>query len=104
MTRRAILKFIHSFIFRKTILEGINWLIALVSNLLQRGFNNVAISNVLIPIIPSKQLWEFISTLNEEVQNEYWLNTYPRFFNLSTSEKIFGIQKLLEYKALFFST
>lgn len=95
------LSFIHSFIFRKSIIEGFEWVKKLLKSLQQNGFDNKALSNILIPITQSKDLWDFISTLNEEIQVEYWQKIYPNFFYIPIEEKIFGIQMLMKHKRFF---
>jgi len=93
--------FAHSFIFRKSIIEGFDWIESLFKELQQRKFSNNALSNVLIPLNQSQQLWVFISTLDVEIQNKYWQNIYPNFYNISDDEKAFGIKMLLKHKRYF---
>lgn len=95
------IRFVHSFFFRKSFLEGFEWIKDLVKKLLQNGFSYKAVSNILIPINQSKELWDFVFTLNEEVQNEYWKNFYPSFYNISVDEKILGVEMLIKYKRFF---
>lgn len=95
------LRFIHSFIFRKSVIEGFDWVTTLLKTLQGKGFSNKALSNILIPLNQSKQLWEFISTLEEEIQLEYWQNVYPRFYNIPVEEKIIGVQMLMKHKRFF---
>jgi hypothetical protein len=95
------LKFIRSFFFRKSILEGFKWITKLFKILLENGFNSKALSNILLPINQTKQLWDFVSTLDKEIQNEYWQNMYPTFYNIPVEEKIIGVQMLMEHKRFF---
>lgn len=95
------LRFIYSFIFRKSILEGFDWITFLLKRLQQKGFSNKALANLLIPLNHSKQLWDYVSSLDEEIQNEYWENISPTFYHISIDEKILGIQMLMKYKRFF---
>jgi len=95
------LGFIRDFISRKSMDKGFKWVTKLFKSLQQKEFNNKELSNILLPIYQSKQLWDFVSTLNKELQNEYWQNMSPAFYNASLEEKIIGIQKLIEYKRFF---
>lgn len=45
----------------------------------------------------SGALWEAIETFDIETKNEYWLKINPNFYHLSTSEKVYGIEKLIHY-------
>ena len=95
------LQFIHSFMFRKSILEGIERIKNLVSALKQKGFSGKALSNILIPLNQTKQIWDFVSSLDNETQEEYWANIYPSFYQISVDEKVFGIKKLISHKRFF---
>jgi len=98
---REHLRFIHSFMFRKSILEGFEWIESLVKSLQQKGFSRQAISNILIPLSQTKQLWEFVSSLDIEIQNEYWKSIYPSFYNIPIDEKILGVEMLIKHKRFF---
>jgi hypothetical protein len=98
---REHIRFAHSFFFRKSLLEGFEWIRGLVQKLLQTGFSYKTVSNILIPLNQSKELWDFVSTLYEEVQNEYWKNIYPNFYHISVDEKIYGVETLIKHKRFF---
>ena len=98
---REYLRFIHNFIFIKSVNEGFDWIRRLVVAVKKKGFNDKAISNILVPINQNREVWEFVSSLSEEIQNEYWQNLHPNFFHISVDEKIFGIEMLIKYKRYF---
>lgn len=93
--------FVHSFIYRKSVKEGFDWVKVLFNDLQEKGYSHQALSNVLIPINQNQELWDFISTLNEEIQNLYWQNVRPHFYHISDAEKVFGVQMLLTHKRFF---
>src|SRR5690606_5441404 len=93
--------FVHSFIYRKYIKEGIDFLKVLFNYLQVKGYSHQALSNILIPINQNQELWDFISTLNEEIQNLYWQNVRPHFYHISDAEKVFGVEMLLIHKRFF---
>lgn len=95
------ISFIHNFIYQKSINENFDWVKSLVYELLENNFNNKAISNVLVPLNQGQQLWDFIASLNHEIQDEYWQNFNPHFYHVSDSEKSMGIEMLLKYKRFF---
>ena len=98
---KEYLGFADRFIYHKSIIEGIDWIINLVKSLQQKGFNAKAISKLLTSIIQNKQVWDFVSSLDEEIQNNYWQNIYPIFYNISVDEKIFGVEMLMKYNRFF---
>lgn len=95
------LRFIHSFIYRKSTIEKFEWITQLFKSLQEKGFSNKALANMLLPVNQSQQLWDFVSTLNKEIQKEYWQNMHPTFYQIPVEEKIIGIQVLIENKRFF---
>lgn len=95
------LRFIRSFILRKSINEGFEWITKLFKNLQQKGFTDKALSNILLPLDQTKQLWDFVSTLEEEIQNEYWRNMNPTFYHIPAEGKKLGVQMLMKHKRFF---
>ncbi len=95
------IRFIHSFIFRKSVINGFDWITSLFNKLDKKGFSNEALVNILIPLNQTKQLWDFVSSLGEEIQTEYWKEIYPRFYHIPVEEKIIGIQMLMNHKRFF---
>lgn len=93
--------FVHSFIYRKSIKEGFDWVKVLFSDLQEKGYSHQALSNILIPIKQNQELWDFISTLIEEIQNLYWQNVRPHFYHISDAEKVLGVEMLLTHKRFF---
>ncbi|HAL65357.1 MAG TPA: hypothetical protein DCP10_07315 [Bacteroidales bacterium] len=98
---KNLIGFAHSFIYRKSIIEGFEWIKSLFNELQEKKFSNKALSNVLIPLNQNQQLWDFVSSCNEEIQNEYWQNINPYFYHITDEEKAIGIEMLLKYKRFF---
>ncbi|MDI6833605.1 MAG: hypothetical protein QMD02_07180 [Bacteroidales bacterium] len=95
---KNLIGFAHSFIYRKSIIEGFDWIKSLFKELQGKKYSNKALSNVLIPLTQNQQLWNFIASLDTEIQNEYWQNINPNFYYTSDNEKVIGIEMLLKYK------
>lgn len=93
--------FIKSFIYRKSIIEGFEWIKSLFNKLQAINFENKSLSNVLIPLNQNQQLWDFVASLDEEIQNEYWQNINPHFYHITDDEKAIGIEMLLKHKRFF---
>lgn len=98
---RNIIGFVQNFIYRKSIIESFDWIKSLFKDLQDKGFSNKELSNVLIPLNQNQQLWDFVASLDEDIQNEYWLNVNPHFYHISNEEKAFGIEMLLKYRRFF---
>lgn len=95
------IRFGHSFIYRKSALEGFDWIKSLFNKLKEKGFSYKALSNVLIPLDQNMTLWDLICEQDNEVQDLYWKNVYPRFFYTSEKEIDYGLNQLLSYKRFF---
>lgn len=95
------LPFIYGFIYRKTLLNSIEWAFSLYDKLQNRSFSNKALAQIFVPLYQSKELWDFIASTNEEIKKEYWLSIQPHFYKISKEEKIAGITALIEYKRFF---
>ncbi|RDI10251.1 hypothetical protein [Flavobacterium sp. AG291] len=94
-------RFVHGFFYTKFISEGFQWIINIYNTFKTHGFNSSALANILIPLNQTQELWDFVSTLDEDVQIEYWRNIYPRFFHVSNDEKTFGIKNLIKHGRFF---
>ena len=96
-----LIGFAHNFIYRKSIIKKFDWIKSLFKQLQEKKFSNKALSNVLIPLNQSQHLWDFVASLDEEIQNEYWQNINPHFYHITDDEKTFGIEMLLKHKRFF---
>lgn len=98
---KNLIGFAHNFIYRKSIVKDFDWIKSLFKELKEKRFSNKALSNILIPLNQNQYLWNFVSSLDEEIQNEYWQNINPRFYHITDAEKAIGIEMLLKHKRFF---
>jgi hypothetical protein len=98
---REYLGFIRSFIFRKSIIKGFEWIKRLVKDLQKKKFDKTSLANVVIPLNQSKEIWDFVSSLTNETKDEYWQNMNPNFYTLSLEERIIGVKMLIKHKRFF---
>ena len=91
------LGFLQGFVFRKSILNGLDWVLTLFRKLETLKYSNQDRASLLIPLIQSQKLWNYIESTNKEIINEYWKHIYPLFYGISTDEKIYGLKKLIEH-------
>lgn len=88
--------FIQRFIFRKSIINNINWVFDLFGKLKSVGYLDDQISRMFFQVNQSKELWNFIASVGDEVNNTYWKEIYPHFWSLADDDFIFGIEKLMK--------
>jgi len=95
------IRFLHSIIFRKSITNGFDYIKSVYSRLVEEKFSSKEISHLFIPQNQSGELWDFLSHCDTVIQSEYWSQMFPRFYNVSIEETIYGIEKLVEFKRFF---
>lgn len=93
-----LIAFAHGFISQKLRCEDFSWMQALVQELLEKGYSDKAVANALFPVRLGQELWNYIDSLGEGVQREYWLRMRPYFNGLTDEEIIVCISKLLQYR------
>lgn len=91
------LRFAQAFIGRKSINNGLDWGFQLFKELTKKGMDETALSRLLIPMSPSKALWDFLDNTPQKVKTEYWLKVHPNFYHLDNDEKIRGIKELMNH-------
>ena len=95
--------FADGFISQKLKCEGFSWMQTLVQELLEKGYSDKAVANVLVVAHLGQELWQYIETLGEGVHQEYWLRMRPSFNGLKNEEIIECINKLLQYRRFSFA-
>ena len=90
--------FAYGFISQKLRCEKFSWMKALVQELLENGYSDKAVANALFSVRLGQELWNYIDSLGEDVQREYWLRMRPYFNGLTDEEIIVCINKLLHYR------
>ena len=96
------LVFVQSFFYRKASINGIDWVFKVFKTLEGLSFDNKALANLFLSIEQTRVLWDRINSLNQEIQDHYWLNIQLRFYHNSISEDLeYGINKLLDYKRYY---
>jgi hypothetical protein len=94
-------KFVRAFIRRKLCKENFEWVKSLVNALQTNEFNAKAISNLLVSVFSTRELWNFVETLPKELQDAYWLNEHIGYNIQSTEDAIYVISKLNNYHRYF---
>ncbi|SFE87722.1 hypothetical protein [Spirosoma endophyticum] len=92
------LDFFRGFMFRMSIKNGIEWMFQLYKQLEGLGYADSRLAFIILPLNQSGTVWNFIDSLNEEVEHTYWSKVHPHFYHLSIEEKIRGLNYLLDYK------
>ena len=99
----SYIAFAHGFISQKLRCEGFSWMQTLVKELLEKGYSDKAVANVLVVARSGQELWQYIETLGEGLHQEYWLRMRPSFNGLKNEEIVEGINKLLQYRRFSFA-
>jgi len=93
-----LIDFTHGFISQKLRCEDFSWMQALVQELLEKGYSDKAVANALFAVRSGRELWQYVDSLREGVQREYWLRMSPYLNEPTDEESIVCINKLLQYR------
>lgn len=97
----ADFSFIQAFIRAKSLKEGIGWVKEMVHILEKNGYDAKAISNLLVSVGPSKEIWTYVDSLSEDQQEAYWKNEHLYLFVETSHDAIDMINKLHRYGRFF---
>jgi len=86
--------FAQTFIREKSISNNFEWIITIFEYLQKCNASAEALINLLLPLLPSQELWDYIELQKPNITNGYWLKCHMKFNRLSVEENIFGIKKL----------
>lgn len=92
------LRFFRGFIFRKSIINGIDWAFQLYKQLQSKVFPDNILSHILLPLHQSEILWNFIEGASQDTKFSYWSRVNPHFYHISKAEKVRGLRYLISYK------
>ncbi len=93
-----LIDFTRGFISQKLRCEKFSWMQALVQELLEKGYSDKAVANALLAVHSGRELWQYVDSLGEGVQREYWLRMSPYLNEPTDEESIVCINKLLQYR------
>ena len=93
-----LIDFTRGFISQKLRCEKFSWMQALVQELLEKGYSDKAVASALLAVRSGRELWQYVDSLGEGIQREYWLRIRPYFNGLTDEEIMVCINKLLHYR------
>lgn len=93
--------YVQSFIGRKFLTYGLDWVFELYGELQKAGFSNVALAKVFTNLRPSKRLWNFIDNTNEELVMEYWTTSMSIIYWIAENEREDCLKYLFKFKRYF---
>ena len=92
--------FVYGFVLRKLELEGKDWIKSLLETLQKKAFSDYAIANILVPMPPSKELWEYVCSLGSGVEDEYWRYMNQAPYPCSIKDRVYTIETLISHGRL----
>ncbi len=93
---RLVQDFIQNFIFRNSIINGVDWVFDLYDKLKLQGYSEDQLARIFYQLQQTKEIWEFLITTSEKTQTNYWKNISPHFWNLPEDNLVYGITRLTE--------
>jgi hypothetical protein len=93
-----LLNFIQRFIFRKSLLNGVDWVFDLYEKLKVSKYSDAQLARIFFQVEQTKRIWNFIDKSSAETQQSYWESITAWFWGIPIEDMIFGIDKLMEVK------
>lgn len=100
-TDKANLDLIHTFIRFKFYEKGQDWIFSFYNQAEKLKYDTKALTNILLPLPHSNDLWDFIENKGEIIESEYWLKVQANFYHVSQEEKVRGIKMLIKHHRFF---
>jgi len=93
--------FIQGYIWGKALKNGNSWIKKVVDKALSKRWNSIKVINLFLALPQNRQIWNLLEKFKTQIQKEYWEKIQPRFFDLSSEDKIYALQKLMYVKRHF---
>lgn len=90
-----------NFIRFRSYKENFEWVKHLILLLIDNQFDVKSISNILVSISSDKELYDYIETLDQKLQDAYWTNESVYYGSNSTEDVVYILNKLDHYKRYF---
>ena len=97
----SLIEFTHGFIYERPEHRDLQQLQILVQDLQKAGLSTRAIANALVGGAQNKELWDYIDSLSEEVQQEYWRRIRPLCVLILDGDLVSFIGKLLQHRRFY---
>lgn len=97
----SLIEFTHGFIYERPEHRDLQLLQILVQDLQKVGLSTRAIANALVGGAQNKELWDYIDSLSEEVQQEFWQRIQPLCVPILDGDLVSFIGKLLQHRRFY---
>lgn len=95
------ISFTQSYIFQKSSKEGDIYVNKIVDYALNENWPSRKVVNLFLALPQKRKIWDLLGKFSVQIQQEYWKKLSPRFFDLPTEDKLYGLNKLIEEKRYF---
>ena len=92
----SVQNLIQRFIFRKSLINGIDWVFELHGKLQKLNYLDDHLGMIFYQVEQTKKVWEFLGNTSPKTQISYWKGIYPNFWRMEEDDLIWGIDKLME--------
>jgi hypothetical protein len=96
LTSKEWLPAAQSFIWWKHRAHGWEWVINIYEKSAQKQYSKAALANILLPIFQTQEILDFIETIEPQIQEFYWKEVRPFFYNNDLGLKKYVLVKLME--------
>jgi hypothetical protein len=89
---------LYALLFRIYFAKGFQWIKNLYDRAAQDTVDTAALSAILIPLPASEEVWDYVGTTPQEIQDLFWTKCNPRLGEKTDAYKDFCLNKLLAAK------
>ncbi len=98
------ISFIQAYIFEKSLKNEDIYIDKIINDALNKNWSSKKIVNLFLAFPQKQKVWDLLKKFNSQIQQEYWKRLYPKypkFFDLTTKEKLYGLKQLMSVKRYF---
>lgn len=95
------ISFAQAYIWQNSLKNGELYIKKVVKEALSKKWSSKKIVNLFLALPQTQEVWDLLEKFDGKIRQEYWEKLYPRFFDLPTEEKLYGLKQLIEVKRHF---
>jgi hypothetical protein len=100
-TEQNKILFVQDYILQKSLKNGEVYIERIVNDALSENWSSEKIINLFLALPQDRKVWEILKNFNLQIQQKYWGKVYPKLRELSTDDKIYVLEQLMEVKRYF---
>lgn len=93
--------FVQAYIFKKSLTEGNRYIDKLINEVKNKNWSSKKIVNLFLGLPQKRIVWDSLKNFDTSIQQDYWKQLNPQFFELTKGDKVYGLEQLMRVKRYF---